>query len=104
MFRINLQAASLAIVLSLASTAVAMNPTIAGVVNDAPHAGQGVRHLGTIGGSTPKYFTVNLAPRSSRNDAEVVAKYFKNFGLSVRIADNNEILFVHGTHGQAGAA
>lgn len=104
MNRFNFQAASLAIVLSLAATAVATNPSSASVLNDAQHAGQSVRHLGSVGGSTPKYFTVNLSPHSSREDAEGVAKYFEHFGLSVRIAGNNEILFVHGTYGQAGAA
>jgi kumamolisin len=104
MYRINLQAASLAVVLSLASTAATMNPTIAAVENDGQHAGQSVRHLGSIGGSTPKYFTVNLAAGSSHKDAELVAKYYEGFGLRVRIANNNEILFVHGTYGQAGAA
>jgi kumamolisin len=104
MFRFNLNAASCAAALSVVAASVAMNPASASVEISANHGLLDLRHLGAISGSTTKYFTVNLAPRSSAKDADLVAKYFEKFGLSVRTAPDHDILFVRGTYGQAGAA
>jgi kumamolisin len=104
MFRINLNAASCAVVLSVVATTVAMSAGSASVENAANRGLLALRHLGAINSSTTKYFTVNLTPATTAKDAELVAKYFEKFGLTVRIAPEHDILFVHGTYGQAGAA
>jgi kumamolisin len=104
MYRLNLNSAMFAIAVSLAAAAAATNPALASVENGAGHGPVGFRHVATISGSTTKYFTVNLTPHTTFQDAGVVAKYFEGFGLSVRIAPDHDILFVRGTYGQAGAA
>jgi len=62
------------------------------------------RYMGTINLGAEKYFTVNLRPGLSARDAAEVASYFRAFGLQVSASPDHEILFAHGTYGQAGAA
>lgn len=104
MLRISFNAVSLGIAASLALATTIANPATASLQNDTSRGATQVRHLGAIGPSNTKYFTVNLTPGSSAKDAGLVAKYFERFGLNVRVAPSHEILFVRGTYGQAGAA
>src|ERR1700682_399712 len=104
MFRFNLNATSFTIALGAIAASVAMSPASASVEIAANHGLLGLRHLGAISGSAAKYFTVNLTSGSAASARELVAKYFEKFGLSVRISPDHDILFVHGTYGQAGAA
>ncbi|HXW76923.1 MAG TPA: hypothetical protein VEJ20_05885 [Candidatus Eremiobacteraceae bacterium] len=60
--------------------------------------------IGSVDGSLPKYFTVNLRDGSTARDAGLVAEYFRSFGLAVRVDAEDGLLFVHGTYAQAGAA
>jgi hypothetical protein len=104
MLRTRFKAASFVIAATLAAATAAVSPAAASVQGTANRGTSEVRHLGAISASTTKYFTVNLVRGSSAKDADLVAKYFRHFGLNVKIADNHEILFVQGTYGQAGAA
>lgn len=61
-------------------------------------------YVGAVPLSAEKYFTVNLRDGATRMDDMLVARYFQRFGLSVQIADDANILFVHGTYGEAAAA
>jgi kumamolisin len=60
--------------------------------------------VGAVPMSAEKYFTVNLKDGSTPIDTALVARYFERFGLDVQEADGANILFVHGTYGQAAAA
>lgn len=104
MNRINVKAASLILTVALAAASAAQSPAAASALADANHGFGGVRHLGGISLSQTKYFTVNLAPKTTAKDADLVARYFESFGLRVRIAGGDRILFIQGTYGQAGAA
>jgi kumamolisin len=61
-------------------------------------------YVGAVPMSAEKYFTVNLRDGATRSDDQLVARYFERFGLSVQIDDDANILFVHGTYGEAAAA
>ncbi len=62
------------------------------------------RDAGSADPRAARDFTVNLKKGSTEADAAVVARYFRGFGLRVRIDADDGILFVSGTVGQAGSA
>ena len=59
---------------------------------------------GSANPSAARDFTVNLKKGSTLADASVVARYFRGFGLRVRIDADDGILFASGTVGQTGSA
>ncbi len=62
------------------------------------------QYAGAVSTGAEKYFTVNLLAGSTTRDAELVARYFRSYGLSIEVSPDHEILFAHGTYGQAAAA
>lgn len=62
-----------------------------------------VQHLGGVNSAQRHEFSVMLKTKT-RADAELVAGYFKRFGMLTRIASNNRSLHVTGTFGSSGAA
>jgi len=87
--------AAIAILVSSAPKALAY------VGRPAPTPG---RYVGMANLAAEKYFTVNLQPGLSIREVALVANYFRSFGLQVSSSPDNEILFAHGSYGQAGAA
>jgi kumamolisin len=61
-------------------------------------------YVGDANASAARDFTVNLSKGATRSDADLVARYFRGFGLRVRIDAADGILFAHGTIGEAAAA
>jgi kumamolisin len=74
------------------------------VANQAKLAGVFGRVIGAVNSGAEKYFTVNMREGSTPRDTALVAQYFRRFGLQVSSSPGGEVLFVHGTYGQAGAA
>lgn len=66
-------------------------------------AGTVAQRIGDFALGAPKSFTVNLRPGATRADAQLVAAYFRRFGLSVDDR-NRQVLFVRGTYARAAAA
>lgn len=62
------------------------------------------RDAGSANPRSARNFTINLKQGSTAIDAAVVARYFRGFGLRVRIDADDGILFASGTVGQAGSA
>jgi kumamolisin len=62
------------------------------------------RYVGSANPRAARDFTVNLRPGATAADAAVVARYFRGFGLLVRIDAADGILFARGTVGQAASA
>ncbi|MBC5804788.1 MAG: hypothetical protein DLM63_04280 [Solirubrobacterales bacterium] len=62
-----------------------------------------VQHLGGVNSAQRHEFSVILKTKT-RADAELVAAYFKRFGMLARIASNNRSLHVTGTFGSSAAA
>jgi kumamolisin len=62
------------------------------------------RTIGSISPFAEKYFTVNLQPGTTAPEAARVAAYLRGFGLTARVTPESDIIFVHGTYAQAGAA
>jgi kumamolisin len=60
--------------------------------------------LGSVAASAEKFFTVNLQPGTGAADALRVERYFRSFGLQTTLTPEHDILFVHGTYGEAAAA
>jgi subtilase family serine protease len=60
--------------------------------------------LGAVPSGAEKYFSISLQPGTSALDATRVARYFENFGLRTTVTPEHDIIFVHGTYGQAAAA
>ncbi|HXW76922.1 MAG TPA: hypothetical protein VEJ20_05880, partial [Candidatus Eremiobacteraceae bacterium] len=60
--------------------------------------------LGSPPSNAQKWFTVNLKPGTSKADLNLVADYYRQYGLDVHASVENELLFVHGTYGEAAAA
>src|SRR5579863_828883 len=84
--------------LAAAAGALSHSPAVA-----APHFARPA-YLGPVSGTAEKYFTVDLRDGATGAEQAMVARYFERFGLSVRIASDVNILFVHGTYGEAAAA
>ena len=61
-------------------------------------------YVGSADSRAARDFTVNLKTGATKADADVVARYFRGFGLRVRIDAVDGILFVRGTIGQDAAA
>jgi subtilase family serine protease len=72
--------------------------------NQAHLAGALGRVIGSVNSGAEKYFTVNMREGATARDTALVAQYFRRFGLQVTSSPGGEVLFVHGTYGQAGAA
>jgi subtilase family serine protease len=60
--------------------------------------------LGPADYLAPKYFTVNLRDGATHRDADLVAGYFRSYGLKVTVDYVDGLLFAQGTHAQAAAA
>jgi subtilase family serine protease len=93
------QPAFLAAIL-LAAALCSSNPGAADIGNlvFTPH------YVGTANSSAARDFTVNLRAAATKADADLVARYFRGFGLRVRIDAADGILFARGTIGEAAAA
>jgi kumamolisin len=61
-------------------------------------------YVGDADSRAARDFTVNLKAAATEIDADVVARYFRGFGLRVRIDAADGILFARGTIGEAAAA
>jgi hypothetical protein len=60
--------------------------------------------VGGIDGAMTKYFTVDLRDGTSIHDADLVAGYFRSYGLRIQVDFQHGLLFARGTYAQAGAA
>jgi len=78
--------------------------TVSVSANQARFAGNFGSVIGSVSLGAEKYFTVNMRDGSTARDAALVANYFRKFGLQISVSPDTEILFAHGTYGQAGAA
>jgi subtilase family serine protease len=91
-----------AVAAGLALTFAVAGPAEAGGARLAEPAG--FVSLGAIPPGAEKYFTVDLQPGTSALDAETVARYFRGFGLDAELTPEHDLIFVHGTYGEAAAA
>ncbi len=94
-FSLSVAAGLTLLVASGASRAVASQVHVAGALG---------RVIGSVNSGAEKYFTVNMREGTTAKDVAIVAQYFRRFGLQVTSSPGGEVLFVHGTYGQAGAA
>ena len=90
------------LIIALALVAVGLLPASASAFTGKSN--NPARYVGPANLSAVKDFAINMKEGSTARDAAIVARYFHRFGLQVTIAPDNQILFAHGTYGQAAAA